>query len=87
MQRLFRLEMCYLCNTTGDKTLNSELLGHDSTLVSSSPIFFSKDRNILLSRLIFSAFLVLLCLELTSHLQFLRVIDRDFMTILSLGRG
>lgn len=56
MQRLFGLEMCYLCNTTGDKTLNSELSGHDSTLVSSSPIFF-KDRNILLSRVMFFSLL------------------------------
>lgn len=44
MKRLFGLEMCYLCNTTGDKTLNSELSGHDSTLVSSSPIFFQRQK-------------------------------------------
>lgn len=78
--------MYSLCNMTADRALMSDLKGCESTLVSTSPIFSRTDRSSQAGEG-FSDLSAWLCLELTPHLQFLRVIDRDFMMILSLGGG
>ena len=78
--------MCTLYNVTADRTLMSDLKGCESTLVSTSPVFSRTERSSQAGES-FSALSEWLCLELTPHLQFLRVIDRDFVMILSLGGG